>query len=120
MTKQNQEQTRKDGTKGKDKDKDKVKSLGPDPTINKDLIKPELTGVEAEKIIEKAKPQVEVSPVTLPPADTTPKRTKARQAARDKALSDARQQIFHRVGKSGLALGEPVKTSRDEDLNESE
>jgi len=118
MAKQNRESNRRRFNP----DRNESASKGPDPTINKELIHPELE-VEVETTPE-PQPEVKaVAPVPAPvPVTTTVgnKRTRARQAARSKSVDEARQQIFHRAGTGGLALGEPIKTSRDEDLDESE
>jgi len=123
-------QSRESNRRRFNQNEDEPISKGPDPTINKDLIhsaievEPEVEEVERQPEPKAATPvQVPVIapvPVVIPTDSIINKRTRARQAARSKSLADARQQIFHRVGKGGLALGDPVKILRDEDLNESE
>jgi len=128
MAKQNRESNRRRFNSNESESTSK----GPDPTINKDLIH-SATEVESEVKVEEVERQPEPKaatsvqvpviapvPVVIPTDSIINKRTRARQAARSKSLADARQQIFHRVGKGGLALGDPVKILRDEDLNESE
>ena len=110
----------RDRDKDKSKDKDKSESnesKGPDPTLNKDLIPPVVEKPEPAKAMPVP---AKTAPAQKAPLSGSQKHHLARKQSRKRQVDAAREQIFHRAGNHGLALGDPIELSRDEDVNESE